>query len=297
MDHRTTRRGSGLAGGPDRAARWPGGVRGELSQPAERLEPGWGRPVRLHGGRAQLQRAGLRRRHLRLPERRHRGPVARRRDDQGVHPAIRPRGRGRRDHPHRRSRASPSTAPTTSSSAPTAGCTSPTRAPIDRPTRNPATSSASTRLARGHVVLAFETPVFPNGIAVEDDGSIVWDESYTGHVGRLRPDGTREDLGRLSGANPILDGMKIGADGRLYVTDITGAGIHVLQPDGTEERFIPVRQCRHQLRLRRHRPVHDRRGRARPTAPTRRSGAPCGASPSGSPGQPLHPGAIAGGAR
>jgi gluconolactonase len=91
----------------------------------------------------------------------------------------------------------------------------------------------------GHVVLAFETPVFPNGIAVEDDGSIVWDESYTGHVGRLRPDGSREDLGRLSGANPILDGMKIGADGRLYVTDITGAGIHVLLPDGTEERFIP----------------------------------------------------------
>ncbi len=92
----------------------------------------------------------------------------------------------------------------------------------------------------GHVVLAFETPVFPNGIAVEADGSILWDESYTGHVGRLRPDGMREDLGRLSGPNPILDGMKIGADRRLYVTDITGAGIHVLQPDGTEERFIPV---------------------------------------------------------
>lgn len=91
----------------------------------------------------------------------------------------------------------------------------------------------------GHVVVAFETPVFPNGIAVEDDGSIVWDESYTGHVGRLRPDGVREDLGRLSGPNPILDGMKVGADGRLYVADITGAGIHVLQRDGTEERFIP----------------------------------------------------------
>ena len=33
--------------------------------------------------------------------------------------------------------------------------------------------------------------------------------------------------------------MKIGADGRLYVTDITGAGIHVLQPDGTDERLHP----------------------------------------------------------
>jgi gluconolactonase len=90
----------------------------------------------------------------------------------------------------------------------------------------------------GHVVIAFPTPVFPNGLAVEDDGSLVWDESYTGHVRRRRPDGSIEDLGRMPGANPILDGMKIGADGRLYVTDITGGGIHVLQPDGTVEAFI-----------------------------------------------------------
>lgn len=89
------------------------------------------------------------------------------------------------------------------------------------------------------VVLAFDPPVFPNGIAVEDDGSIVWDESYTGHVRRLRPDGTIEDLGRMPGESPILDGMKIGADGRLYVTDISGKGIHVLARDGTVEEFIP----------------------------------------------------------
>lgn len=90
----------------------------------------------------------------------------------------------------------------------------------------------------GHVVVAFPTPVFPNGIAVQDDGSVVWDESYTGHVRRLRPDGTIEDLGRMPGANPILDGMKIGADGTLYVTDITGGGIHVIRPDGTVADFI-----------------------------------------------------------
>ncbi len=92
----------------------------------------------------------------------------------------------------------------------------------------------------GHVVIAFHTPVFPNGIAIEMDGSIVWDESYTGHVRRLRPGSTDiEDLGRLPGENPILDGMKIGSDGRLYVTDITAAGIHVIQPDGTVDEFIP----------------------------------------------------------
>jgi gluconolactonase len=93
----------------------------------------------------------------------------------------------------------------------------------------------------GHVVIAFPEPVFPNGLAIEEDGSVVWDESYTGNVRRLRPGSSQiEDLGRLSGATPILDGMKIGVDGRLYVTDIAGKGIHVLETDGTEVEFIPV---------------------------------------------------------
>ncbi len=92
----------------------------------------------------------------------------------------------------------------------------------------------------GHVVIAFPTPVFPNGLVVEADGSLVWDESYTGHVRRLRKGSTEiEDLGKLPGANPIPDGMKIGSDGRLYVTDVTGGGIHVVQPDGTVDEFIP----------------------------------------------------------
>jgi gluconolactonase len=88
------------------------------------------------------------------------------------------------------------------------------------------------------VVLAFPRPVFPNGVAVEADGSIVWDESYTGRVGRIRPNGKIEDLGRMPGENPVPDGLKIGADGRLYVTDIVGKGIHVLEPDGKVDGFI-----------------------------------------------------------
>jgi gluconolactonase len=88
------------------------------------------------------------------------------------------------------------------------------------------------------VVLAFPEPVFPNGLVVEADGSIVWDESYTGHVRRMRPNGAIEDLGRMPGANPVLDGMKIGADGRIYVTDLVAAGLHVLAPDGKVEGFI-----------------------------------------------------------
>jgi gluconolactonase len=88
------------------------------------------------------------------------------------------------------------------------------------------------------LVIEFPVPVFPNGIVVEPDGSIVWDESYTGRVGRLRPDGTMEDLGRLPGENPIPDGMAIGAGGRLYVTDLVAKGLHVLEPDGTVVEFI-----------------------------------------------------------
>jgi gluconolactonase len=93
---------------------------------------------------------------------------------------------------------------------------------------------------RMRVEVAFPTPVFPNGVTAEPDGSIVWDESYTGRVGRIRPDGRIEDLGRLPGDNPIPDGLKVGADGRLYVTDILAGGIHVLGRDGTPRDFIKV---------------------------------------------------------
>lgn len=88
------------------------------------------------------------------------------------------------------------------------------------------------------VAVHFETPVFPNGVAIEADGSIVWGESYTGHVKRQRPDGRIEDLGRLPGPNPTPDGLKVGADGRLFVTDIAADGIHILKTDGTAETFL-----------------------------------------------------------
>ena len=48
------------------------------------------------------------------------------------------------------------------------------------------------------VVIAFPAPVFRNGVTVEADGSIVWVESYTGRVGRIRPNGKN----RRSRASP-----------------------------------------------------------------------------------------------
>jgi gluconolactonase len=88
------------------------------------------------------------------------------------------------------------------------------------------------------LVRAFDEPVFPNGLVVEPDGSVVWDESYTGKVGRLRPDGDVQDLGKLPNDGPIPDGMTIGADGRLFVADLASKGIHVLLHDGTVDGFI-----------------------------------------------------------
>ena len=114
----------------------------------------------------------------------------------------------------------------------------------DPGTYNPASSDPSRiyRIApdgQASILVDFPEPVFPNGVAVEADGSVVWDETYTGRVGRRRPDGTLEDLGRLPGDKPMPDGLKVGADGCLYVTDLAAGGIHVLAPDGRTGRFIP----------------------------------------------------------
>jgi gluconolactonase len=113
----------------------------------------------------------------------------------------------------------------------------------DPGTYNPANPDPSYIFAiepdsKASIAVDFAEPTFPNGVAIEADRSIVWAESYTGHVKRQRPDGSIEDLGRLPGANPIPDGLKVGADGRLYVTDIAANGIHILRPDGTAEGFF-----------------------------------------------------------
>jgi gluconolactonase len=91
----------------------------------------------------------------------------------------------------------------------------------------------------GRLLAELEPPTFPNGIAIEADGSVVWAESYTGMVRRLRLDSGRiEDVARLPGKNPVCDGMAVAADGRLFVTTVNGGGIEVIEPDGTYVRHI-----------------------------------------------------------
>lgn len=91
----------------------------------------------------------------------------------------------------------------------------------------------------GRLLAELSPPTFPNGIAVEADGNVVWAESYTGMVRRLHlADGRIEDIGRLPGEKPIADGMAVAADGRLYVTTVNGGGIDVLFPDGRLDQSI-----------------------------------------------------------
>jgi gluconolactonase len=91
----------------------------------------------------------------------------------------------------------------------------------------------------GALLTELEPPTFPNGIAVEPSGDIVWAESYTGMVRRMRlSDGKIEDIARLPGERPVADGLAVSADGRLFVTTVNGGGIDVLRPDGGYEEFI-----------------------------------------------------------
>ncbi|CAN5803841.1 SMP-30/gluconolactonase/LRE family protein [soil metagenome] len=94
-------------------------------------------------------------------------------------------------------------------------------------------------LGHGSLVVELDPATFPNGIAIESDGSVVWAESYTGMVRRCRPDGSSiEDIGRLPGDNPVADGLAVSADGRLFVTTVNGGGIDVLHADGNYDQFI-----------------------------------------------------------
>lgn len=90
----------------------------------------------------------------------------------------------------------------------------------------------------GRLLAELSPPTFPNGIAIEADGSVVWAESYTGMVRRLRGDGAIEDIARLPGEKPVADGMAVAADGRLFVTTVNGGGIEVIHPDGRYDQHI-----------------------------------------------------------
>ncbi|NQW70619.1 MAG: SMP-30/gluconolactonase/LRE family protein [Betaproteobacteria bacterium] len=93
----------------------------------------------------------------------------------------------------------------------------------------------------GRLLAELSPPTFPNGIAIEADGSVVWAESYTGMVRRLNPDTLKiTDICKLPGEKPVADGLAVAADGRLFVTTVNGGGIDVVNKDGSYDQFLRI---------------------------------------------------------
>ena len=85
----------------------------------------------------------------------------------------------------------------------------------------------------GSGALIEEVPdAYPNGITAEADGAIVWVESYERGVYRKRGDAPSERIAVLPEGH-IPDGLKVAADGDLWITTVLGGTVDILAPDGT----------------------------------------------------------------
>jgi len=80
---------------------------------------------------------------------------------------------------------------------------------------------------------------YPNGIAVEPDGAVVWVESYTGRMVRRRADGSKAVIHTFAEGH-IPDGFKIAADGSFWVTTVTSGGIDIVSKDGRALDFLEL---------------------------------------------------------
>ena len=80
-------------------------------------------------------------------------------------------------------------------------------------------------------------PVYPNGIAAEPDGSIVWVESYTRRVVRRTPEGSTEVIHELAEQH-IPDGFKLDAEGNFWITTFSSGGVDVIDRNGDYVDFL-----------------------------------------------------------
>ena len=78
---------------------------------------------------------------------------------------------------------------------------------------------------------------YPNGIVAEPDGSIVWVESYDRGVFRKRPGSRRSSSGSCP-IGHVPDGLKVAADGNLWITTFMSGGVDIIAPDGSPLDFL-----------------------------------------------------------
>jgi gluconolactonase len=75
-------------------------------------------------------------------------------------------------------------------------------------------------------------PTYPNGIAVLDDNSVVWVESYTRRVRRRLPSGKVQMLHEFGDPNCIPDGFAVTREGNFVIATCGSGLCCVLSPTG-----------------------------------------------------------------
>jgi gluconolactonase len=96
--------------------------------------------------------------------------------------------------------------------------------------------------ASGEGALILERPeVYPNGIAFDAQGRLLWTESMAHRVCRL-DDGEATVFAQLSDDH-VPDGMAFAADGRLFVCTTVSGGLTVLSPEGEVLEEITIGEC------------------------------------------------------
>jgi gluconolactonase len=86
-------------------------------------------------------------------------------------------------------------------------------------------------------VIAELGEVFPNGIAADLQGGILWGETISRYIKRKRPGKDIEILARLPEGH-MADGMKFDSSGHLWITTVKGGGFDVLDPETGDMEFV-----------------------------------------------------------
>ncbi len=77
-------------------------------------------------------------------------------------------------------------------------------------------------------------PNYPNGVAVDADGNVVWVESFSRRMRRLNARGEIEELHTFDEGH-MPDGMAIASNGDVYVATLYSGGLHLVHPgEGAE---------------------------------------------------------------
>lgn len=86
-------------------------------------------------------------------------------------------------------------------------------------------------------VIAELGEVFPNGIAADTEGGVVWGETISRYIRRKRPGREIETLARLPEGH-MADGLKFDSTGKLWITTVKGGGFDVLDPETGAMEFV-----------------------------------------------------------